>query len=228
MSDMGNVRRDGAAAADAVLDRSSDGIDMTRPATVASHSIVWRGVVYDVDDMQIDLHRIDGGVTRIRRQITRHRPCVVMLVHDEARDLYLLEREYRAGSDRYAYGLPAGLIDAGEDVEQAALRELREETGVAPDGPDTLHIDHVGAFYSSEGMSDELANIMVVHLRAWHAVPRHFDPDEHVESAWVPFDTLRGIGVTSSNSQIALLHEALRRAVGERTAERAASQFSSR
>ncbi|NMM99560.1 NTP pyrophosphohydrolase [Bifidobacterium sp. DSM 109958] len=199
-------------AVETTLDRSSDGIDMTRPATVVSHDVVWRGVVYDVDDMAIDLHRTDGGTTRIRRQITRHRPCVVLLVHDEPRDLYLMEREYRAGSDRYAYGLPAGLIDAGEDVETAALRELREETGVAPDGPEDLRIDRVGAFYSSEGMSDELANIMVLHLGSWHAEPRHFDPDEHVESAWVTFDTLRGIGVTSSNSQIALLHEALRRA----------------
>lgn len=204
-------RTEADAAAEAALDGSSDGIDMTRPATVVSHDIVWRGVVYDVDDMAIDLRRTDGGTTRIRRQVTRHRPCVVLLVHDEARDLYVMEREYRAGSDRYAYGLPAGLIDAGEDVETAALRELREETGIVPDGPDGLAIDRVGAFYSSEGMSDELANIMVIHLAAWHVEPRHFDPDEHVESAWVPFDTLRGIGVTSSNSQIALLHEALRR-----------------
>ena len=196
---------------DGALEKTSDGVDMNRPATIVSHETVWRDVVFDVDDMRIDLHRHDGGVTSIRRQVTRHRPCVVMLVHDVPRDLYLLEREYRAGSDRYAYGLPAGLIDPGERVEQAALRELAEETGVAPDGEGSLRFDHVGAFYSSEGMSDELANIMVVHLEAWHAVPRHFDADEHVESAWVPFDRLFAVGVTSSNSQIALLHEALRR-----------------
>ncbi|KAB8293535.1 NUDIX hydrolase [Bifidobacterium avesanii] len=206
----------GRASLDAALENSSDGIDMDRPATVVSHDVVWRGVVFDVDDMAIDLNRHDGGATRIRRQITRHRPCVVMLVHDEARDLYLMEREYRAGSDRYAHGLPAGLIDAGEDVETAALRELAEETGVAPDGPEAVAFDHVGAFYSSEGMSDELANIMVVHLKAWHAVARHFDPDEHVESAWVTFDRLRAAGVTSSNSEIAILHEALRRATRTR------------
>ena len=55
-----------------------------------------------------------------------------MLVHDCAQDLYLVEREYRVGCDAFAYGLPAGLIDDGEDVDAAALRELREETGVEP------------------------------------------------------------------------------------------------
>jgi len=32
-----------------------------------------------------------------------------MLVHDMSTDRYLIEREYRAGSDMFAYGLPAGL-----------------------------------------------------------------------------------------------------------------------
>ena len=194
------------------LSASSDGIDMNAPARIVERETVWRGVVFDVEDMQIDLKRNDGGSTRVRRQVTRHRPCVVMLVHDVPRDLYLMEREYRAGSDLFAYGLPAGLMDAGESVEQAALRKLAEETGVVPDGPSDLRIDHVGAFYSSEGMSDELANIMVLHLSRWHEVDRHFDPDEHVESAWVTFDDLMAVGVTSSNSQVAMLHEALRRA----------------
>lgn len=45
----------------------------------------------------------------------------------------------------------------------AALRELAEETGVVPDR-DTMGVDFVGDFYSSEGMTDELAHIMVLHL----------------------------------------------------------------
>ena len=147
----------------------------------------------------------------IRRQVMRHAPCVVMLVHDCANDLYLIEREYRIGCDAFAYGLPAGLIDGGEDVEEAALRELREETGVEPAGRDGVEFDHVGQFYSSEGMTDELANIMVLHLHAWHPVERHFDGDEHVESAWVSWQRLRGTRITASNSMIAILHEQIRR-----------------
>lgn len=196
---------------DMSLNESSDGVDMTRPATVLSREHVYQGAIFGVEDMRIALQTRDGGQTVIRRQVMRHAPCVVMLVHDCAQDLYLVEREYRVGCDAFAYGLPAGLIDGGEDVEEAALRELREETGVDPAGRDGVEFDHVGQFYSSEGMTDELANIMVLHLHAWHPVERHFDGDEHVESAWVSWQRLRGTRITASNSMIAILHEQIRR-----------------
>lgn len=199
---------------DALLDRSTDGIVMDsrdRRAVVLSRQTVYQGAVFDVEDMRIALPAGGGDCVTVRRQVCRHAPCVVMLVHDEVRDLYLLEREYRVGSDLFAYGLPAGLMDDGEDVEQAALRELAEETGVVPVGEDGVIFDHVGAFYSSEGMSDELANIMVMHLRRWESRPRRFDPDEHVESAWVTWRQLAGVPVTASNSVIAIQHETIQR-----------------
>ena len=132
---------------DALLDRSTDGIVMDsrdRRAVVLSRQTVYQGAVFDVEDMRIALPAGGGDSVTVRRQVCRHAPCVVMLVHDEARDLYLLEREYRVGSDLFAYGLPAGLMDDGEDVEQAALRELAEETGVVPVGEDGVHIRPCG------------------------------------------------------------------------------------
>lgn len=196
---------------DMSLDESSDGVDMTKPVTVLSSEHVYQGAIFGVEDMRIALPMRDGGQTVIRRQVMRHAPCVVMLVHDCAEDRYLIEREYRIGCDAFAYGLPAGLIDADENVDAAAFRELREETGVEPDDENGCDIDHVGQFYSSEGMTDELANIMVLHLCHWHATKRHFDGDEHVESAWVSWEQLRETHITASNSMIAILHEQIRR-----------------
>ena len=196
---------------DAMLDRSSDGVNMDIPARVLDSETKYRGAIFHVDDRSIALTRNNGDQIVIRRQVLVHAPCVVMLVHDCVRDTYLIEREYRAGIGRFTYGLPAGLIDHDEDPHTAALRELREETGVVADTDGDVHFDIVGDYYSSEGMTDELAHIFVLHLHAWHATHTEFDGDEHVESTWVGWDDLLTLPVTASNSIIAIQHERIRR-----------------
>ena len=58
-----------------------------------------------------------------------YRPCVgVMLLNRDGR-IFGGERIDNPG----AWQMPQGGIDAGEEVRAAALRELREETGVTPD-----------------------------------------------------------------------------------------------
>lgn len=213
---------DQQTAVNRLLDRSSDGIDMEGHVEVLSRQTVYRGAIFSVEDMRLRLpltaearhaaqaagQEAQGPV--IRRQVLRHAPCVVMLVHDVARDRYVVEREYRVGCDRFAYGLPAGLMNPGETIETAALRELQEETGIAVH-PGGYRMERVADCWSSEGMTDELAHIMVLHLTAWDRVPTRPDPDEHVESAWVDWPTLRALPVTASNSVIAIQHEELRR-----------------
>jgi ADP-ribose pyrophosphatase len=186
-----------------------DAIDMDDAAAVLTRTTVYRGWIFSVDDMRIALARHDGGRIVINRQLVRHPPCVVMLVHDVNRDAYLVEREYRVGSGIFTVGLPAGLMEPHEEERQAALRELGEETGIDASGDASISIDKVGDYYSSEGMADELAHIMVIHLRRWSTIPTHFDEQEHIQSAWVSWDTLQSLPVTASNSIIAIQHEAL-------------------
>ena len=40
-----------------------------------------------------------------------------------------MQRQFRAPLDKVCIEIPAGLIDKGETPEEAAVRELREETG---------------------------------------------------------------------------------------------------
>ncbi len=50
-------------------------------------------------------------------------------------DRVVLVRQYRYTLDDYIYEFPAGLVDEGEDYHAAAIRELKEETG--------LHLDPI-------------------------------------------------------------------------------------
>jgi ADP-ribose diphosphatase len=40
--------------------------------------------------------------------------------------------EFRAGPERWMYEIPGGKVEDGEEPQKAALRELKEETGYAP------------------------------------------------------------------------------------------------
>lgn len=63
----------------------------------------------------------------------------------------LMIKEYRYPLNDYVWAFPAGLIDPGEDYETAAIRELKEETGV---NVKQIIRSFAGGF-SSEGMTDE-------------------------------------------------------------------------
>jgi ADP-ribose pyrophosphatase len=68
-----------------------------------------------------------GGLRAIREVITHPGSVVVLPVLSDGR--ILLIRQYRHATRHYLWELVAGRIDAGENVRQAAERELIEETG---------------------------------------------------------------------------------------------------
>ena len=89
-----------------------------------------------------DLHyTMEDGSEKIYEMISRnpdlktfeeltndHDDAVSLIMHDESGEKILLNREFRMAVGRWVYNFPAGLIDEGETPEQAARRELKEET----------------------------------------------------------------------------------------------------
>lgn len=85
---------------------------------------------------------------------------VVMFgLYGEKRDRVVLVRQYRYPLGGYIYEFPAGLVEAGEDLHQAAVREMKEETGLefSIEKPDPMYEK---PFYTTIGMTDECCSMV--------------------------------------------------------------------
>ncbi len=74
-------------------------------------------------------------------------------VYGEQKDRLVLIRQYRYPLGDYIYEFPAGLVEPGEDMLEAGIREMFEETGLnfhPIDGG-----DYQRPFFTSAGMTDE-------------------------------------------------------------------------
>ncbi|MBN1647674.1 MAG: NUDIX hydrolase [Spirochaetales bacterium] len=97
---------------------------------------------------------------------------------------FLMVRQFRHGSREITCEFPAGAIDGTETPEQAAARELREETGYEAE-----RLTVIGSVCPNPAFM----NNRVYTVLAENAVCRHnqdFDEHEYVETALVNADTV--------------------------------------
>lgn len=86
--------------------------------------LAYRAHVFDV----YNDHLILPNGKKVIYDLIDHKPGVCVLpVCDDGR--LVLVKQYRNSIDAITYEVPAGFIDDGETVDEAAVRELREETG---------------------------------------------------------------------------------------------------
>jgi ADP-ribose pyrophosphatase len=108
---------------------------------------------------EFDVEKHEGGITRISREIMERGNAVAVLGHDPIRNEVVLGNEFRpgamvAGDYPYRDNLIAGSIDETETALQAAVREMREETGLVLSDPVLIHS---GAYVSSGGTSEKIS-----------------------------------------------------------------------
>ena len=74
--------------------------------------------------------RNDEEHIKLKTKAMNAEGIVIYPVMKDAPDKIVMIRQYRYPLDAYLYELPAGLVDAGETPSQAAIREMKEETGL--------------------------------------------------------------------------------------------------
>lgn len=79
---------------------------------------------------------------------------VIYSLYGEKRDRVVLIRQYRYPVGGYVYELPAGLVDPGENYHEAAVRELKEETGLTLEPIEADEI-YEKPYFTTVGMTDE-------------------------------------------------------------------------
>ena len=95
----------------------------------------------------------------------QNKPDGVILygVYGEKKDKVVLIRQYRYPLGGYVYEFPAGLVEDGEDMLSAAIREMYEETGL------TFQPVEAGAysrpFFTTIGMTDESCGTVYGYCR---------------------------------------------------------------
>jgi ADP-ribose pyrophosphatase len=100
-------------------------------------------------------------------------------------DEILLVRQYRFIVDEYVWAIPSGSVSVNESLDQAASRELLEETGYAADS-----IEPLLWCYASYGCSNQRFETFVARgLR----MTGSFDANEVMETRWFTREELRDL-----------------------------------
>ncbi len=132
----------------------------------------WAGRIIAV---RVDEVELPGG-RRSSREVVEHPGAVAILAWDGER--VAMVRQWRHATGQALLEVPAGTIEADEEPEATARRELAEEVGLAADdwmtGP---------RFYTAPGFCTELMHLfLATSLRESHA---DGDEDENVEPSWL-------------------------------------------
>lgn len=154
--------------------------------------------------LRVDTVQLPNGVES-QREIVTHRGavCIVALVTE---DTVLMVRQFRLAAGRVLLEIPAGTMEAGENPDACAARELEEETGFKPGALRELFRAFLSPGYSTERIHAYLATGLTdgtVHL----------DAGENVRVVKVPIadiDRMISAGEIEDAKSVAALMTALR------------------
>lgn len=128
----------------------------------------------------------------VKRSIVRHAGSAVVMPVDD-RNRVLLVRQFRLPANRYMWEIPAGKVDDGENVFEAAQRELGEETGLS-----AKTWKEMVSYYPSPGFVEEKMTLfLATGLTQGQA---HNMEDERIECRWFTPEEIEA-GIASGEIQ---------------------------
>lgn len=108
-----------------------------------------------------------------------------ILLHPQRAPATLIVIQYRPPLDAYTVEWPAGLVDAGETAEEAAVREFKEETGY---DCKVLSVSPVQA--ADPGMTNANMQLVMVEVKLDEATDeppeQRLEDGEHIQRVVVP------------------------------------------
>ncbi|MHB9146576.1 MAG: NUDIX hydrolase [Symbiobacteriia bacterium] len=101
------------------------------------------------------------------RALVGHRPLIWpgagVIIENEAGRILLMRR-----ADNGAWGIPGGMMEPGESLEETARREVREETGLEVRSMRLLDVFSGPELYYRYPNGDEVYNVSAVYIsRDW-------------------------------------------------------------
>ncbi len=157
-------------------------------AVIRSRTPLYEGFL-SVHRYEIEAEKHQGGTRRTSWEVMERGNAVAVLGHDPNRDEIVLGNEFRpgvlvAGEYPYRDNLVAGMIEAGESATDAAVREMREETGLDMSHPVMIHS---GAYVSSGGTSEKISIVYgVVDTRSAGGVHGNVAENEDILTVVLP------------------------------------------
>ena len=158
------------------------------------------------DGERIKVNKLDdcGYVFATRKDIPyvkgNRKPDAVAVIARDEQGRLLTIREKRPVVGGYLWSVPAGMVDEGETVEEAAVREVKEETGL------DLDVSH-GMIYrntfSSPGWTDELVAIVAGTVRG-KITDSNLQHEEDIRAFLMDPDDLDRAGLGNSETPMSM------------------------
>lgn len=116
------------------------------------------------------------------------RPLVgIGVIIKKGKKILLLKRGQKVSHGRGEWGLTGGYLELGETLEEAAIREVKEETSLEISDP-----KFVGVFNARDYLlKDEKHIVNLVFVASWrNGEPQNLEPEKCEETGWFSLNQL--------------------------------------